>query len=59
MPRVLLDGHREIPMTDVSTGVHIACVRGLAREAVECVLFASGASVIPAGIQLQRLQHDM
>jgi 3-hydroxy-9,10-secoandrosta-1,3,5(10)-triene-9,17-dione monooxygenase len=58
----LLDEHPAVPMTKVArveSRVHISYATGLAREAVDTLFFASGASSIQAHVAIQRFQRDM
>jgi alkylation response protein AidB-like acyl-CoA dehydrogenase len=58
----LLDGHRGGPMsTDlrIKSRAHIGYATGLAREAVDTLFNASGASAIQAQVPIQRFQRDM
>jgi alkylation response protein AidB-like acyl-CoA dehydrogenase len=58
----LIDRHDETPMTKearVKSRVHIAYATGLAREAVDTLFYASGASSIQAQVPIQRFQRDM
>jgi alkylation response protein AidB-like acyl-CoA dehydrogenase len=58
----LLDKHPGTPMTKdarVRSRVHIAYATGLAREAVDTLFYASGASSIQAQVPIQRFQRDM
>lgn len=57
----LLD-ERHAPMTveeRVRARVHIAYATGLARQAVDALFFASGASSIQVQVPIQRFQRDM
>jgi 3-hydroxy-9,10-secoandrosta-1,3,5(10)-triene-9,17-dione monooxygenase len=58
----LLDRRRSGPMTRearVESRVHIAYATGLAREAVDTLFFASGASAIQAQVPIQRFHRDI
>ncbi|MEO8260146.1 MAG: acyl-CoA dehydrogenase family protein [Acidobacteriota bacterium] len=58
----LLDGQHLLPMTRearVKSRVHIAYATGLAREAVDLLFYASGASSIQTQVPMQRFQRDM
>ena len=58
----LMDDHPGTPMTQearVKSRVHIAYATGLAREAVDTLFYASGASSIQAQVPIQRFQRDM
>jgi alkylation response protein AidB-like acyl-CoA dehydrogenase len=58
----LLDNRPGTPMTmeeRVKARVHVAYATGLAREAVDTLFFASGASSIQSSIMIQRYQRDM
>jgi alkylation response protein AidB-like acyl-CoA dehydrogenase len=58
----LLDEPRVSPMTKearVKARVHVAYATGLAREAVDSLFYASGASSIQAQVPMQRFQRDM
>jgi alkylation response protein AidB-like acyl-CoA dehydrogenase len=58
----LLDGHAGGPMSRdlrIKCRAHIACATGLAREAVDGLFNASGASAIQMDVPIQRLQRDM
>jgi 3-hydroxy-9,10-secoandrosta-1,3,5(10)-triene-9,17-dione monooxygenase len=58
----LLDRHVSGPMTRearVESRVHIAYATGLAREAVDTLFFASGASSIQAQVPIQRFHRDI
>src|SRR4029453_15113449 len=58
----LMDAQRVTPMTKearVRSRVHIAYATGLAREAVDTLFYASGASSIQAQVPMQRFQRDM
>ena len=58
----LLDTDPAVPMTKearVASRVHIAYATGLAREAVDRLFLASGASSIHAHVPIQRFQRDI
>ena len=58
----LIDQPRVTPMTKearVASRVHVAYATGLAREAVDTLFYASGASSIQAQVPIQRFQRDM
>ena len=58
----LMDEHPGTPMTKearVKSRVHIAYATGLAREAVDTLFYASGASSIQVQVPIQRFQRDM
>ena len=58
----LLDGHSSGPMSlesRVKARAHIAYATGLAREAVDTLFLASGASSIQTEIPIQRFQRDI
>ena len=58
----LLDTNSAVPMTmeaRVESRVHIAYATGLAREAVDILFLASGASSIQAHVPIQRFQRDI
>lgn len=58
----LLDGHSSGPMSlesRVKARAHIAYATGLAREAVDTLFLASGASSIQTQIPIQRFQRDI
>jgi 3-hydroxy-9,10-secoandrosta-1,3,5(10)-triene-9,17-dione monooxygenase len=58
----ILDTRGGIPMTlreRVSSRAHIGYATGLAREAVDLLFYASGASSIQAHVPIQRFQRDM
>jgi alkylation response protein AidB-like acyl-CoA dehydrogenase len=58
----LLDRRDRSTMTAqerIRARVRIAYATGLAREAVDLLFFASGASSIQAGVSMQRYQRDM
>jgi 3-hydroxy-9,10-secoandrosta-1,3,5(10)-triene-9,17-dione monooxygenase len=59
---VLLDNRAGVPMAKeerVKARVRIAYATGLAREAMDTLFFASGASSIQSGLPIQRYQRDM
>jgi 3-hydroxy-9,10-secoandrosta-1,3,5(10)-triene-9,17-dione monooxygenase len=58
----LLDNRAGVPMAKeerVKARVRIAYATGLAREAMDTLFFASGASSIQSGLPIQRYQRDM
>jgi 3-hydroxy-9,10-secoandrosta-1,3,5(10)-triene-9,17-dione monooxygenase len=58
----LLDHHAGGPMSvhsRVKSRAHIAYAMGLARQAVDTLFYASGASSIQAHLQIQRFQRDV
>ena len=58
----ILDGRRSGPMTlleRVKSRAHIGYATGLAREAVDLLFHASGASAIQSQVTIQRFQRDM
>lgn len=58
----LMDVRPELPLTKeqrVKARVKIAYATGLAREAVDSLFFAAGASSIQSGVSIQRFQRDM
>ncbi|MEP7310024.1 MAG: acyl-CoA dehydrogenase family protein [Acidobacteriota bacterium] len=58
----ILDSHPGGPMTieaRIKTRAHIGYATGLAREAVDTLFNASGASAIQMHVPIQRLQRDM
>jgi alkylation response protein AidB-like acyl-CoA dehydrogenase len=58
----ILDEHPGGPMTTearVKARAHIGYATGLAREAVDMLFFASGASSIQTQVPIQRFQRDM
>ncbi len=58
----LMDQRPEIPLTKeqrIKARVKIAYATGLAREAVDGLFFAAGASSIQSGVPIQRFQRDM
>jgi len=58
----LLDRFDDSPMsmhTRVKSRAHIADATGLAREAVDILFFASGASSIQEHMPIQRFQRDI
>jgi alkylation response protein AidB-like acyl-CoA dehydrogenase len=58
----ILDTPRDTPLTTaarVKSRVHIACATGLARDAVDTLFLASGASSIQAQVPIQRFQRDI
>ena len=62
MATSMLDGHRRGPMTlldRVRSRAHVGYATGLAREAVDLLFYASGASSIQTHVPMQRFQRDM
>jgi alkylation response protein AidB-like acyl-CoA dehydrogenase len=58
----IMDAHAGTPLTKearVKSRVHIAYATGLAREAVDALFYASGASSIQTQMPMQRFQRDM
>ena len=58
----IMDARSRTPMTKearVKSRVHIAYATGLAREAVDTLFYASGASSIQVQVPMQRFQRDM
>jgi alkylation response protein AidB-like acyl-CoA dehydrogenase len=58
----LLDQHSGGPMSmesRVKARAHIAYATGLAREAVDMLFYASGASSIQSEVPIQRFQRDI
>ena len=58
----LLDGHTGGPMSmeaRVQSRAHIAYAMGLARQAVDTLFYASGASSIQTHVPIQRFQRDV
>jgi alkylation response protein AidB-like acyl-CoA dehydrogenase len=58
----ILDGHQGGPMTveaRIKARAHVSYATGLAREAVDLLFNASGASAIQTHVPIQRLQRDM
>jgi alkylation response protein AidB-like acyl-CoA dehydrogenase len=58
----ILDGHRGASLTlqdRVKSRAHIGYATGLAREAVDLLFYASGASSIQTHVPIQRYQRDM
>jgi alkylation response protein AidB-like acyl-CoA dehydrogenase len=58
----LLDGHTGGPMSmeaRVTSRAHIAYAMGLARQAVDTLFYASGASSIQTHVPIQRFQRDV
>jgi alkylation response protein AidB-like acyl-CoA dehydrogenase len=58
----ILDGHAGGPMSTgarVKSRAHISYATGLAREAVDALFNASGASAIQMQVPIQRLQRDI
>jgi alkylation response protein AidB-like acyl-CoA dehydrogenase len=58
----LLDGHTGGPMSmeaRVKSRAHIAYAMGLARQAVDTLFYASGASSIQTHVPIQRFQRDV
>jgi alkylation response protein AidB-like acyl-CoA dehydrogenase len=58
----LLDAHSGGPMSmesRVKARAHISYATGLAREAVDTLFYASGASSIQTQIPIQRFQRDI
>src|SRR6185295_5605837 len=58
----ILDGHPGGPMSieaRIKSRAHIGYATGLAREAVDTLFNASGASAIQMDVPIQRLQRDM
>jgi len=58
----ILDGHAGGPMSleaRIKSRAHIGYATGLAREAVDTLFNASGASAIQLQVPIQRLQRDM
>jgi alkylation response protein AidB-like acyl-CoA dehydrogenase len=58
----IMDGHAGGAMSRgarVEARAHISYATGLAREAVDALFLASGASAIQASVPIQRLQRDM
>ena len=58
----LMDQHPGTPMTKearVRSRVHVAYATGLAREAVDTLFYAAGASSIQVQVPIQRFQRDM
>jgi 3-hydroxy-9,10-secoandrosta-1,3,5(10)-triene-9,17-dione monooxygenase len=58
----LLDGHSGGPMSvdaRIKSRAHIAYAMGLARQAVDTLFYASGASSIQTNVPIQRFQRDV
>ena len=58
----ILDDHAGEPMSmkaRVKSRAHISCATGLARDAVDILFYASGASAIQSHVPIQRFQRDM
>jgi alkylation response protein AidB-like acyl-CoA dehydrogenase len=58
----LLDDRIDEPLTlleRVKARAHVSAATGLARDAVDGIFYASGASVIQSHVPIQRMQRDM